>query len=114
MSRRTPKLYLNDIKQCIQKIQQYTKDLSFEEFQKNEMIVDAVVRNIEIIGEASNQIPKDVREKHTDIPWKDIIGMRHKIIHDYFGINHERVWNTIFDKLPTLLEKIEEIAKKYE
>ena len=114
MSRRTPKLYLNDIKKCIKKIQRYVDDISFKDFKKNEMLVDAVFRNIEIIGEASSQLPNDIKKTNTQVPWKDIIGMRHKMIHDYFGINHLRVWNTINDKLPELLEQIIEIEGNYE
>jgi uncharacterized protein with HEPN domain len=100
--RRDSKLYLKDILDAIAKIEDYTKDLSFEEFSKNNLVVDAVVRNFEIIGEASKNIPEEIKAKYPDIPWKEMAGMRDKMIHEYFGIDLEIVWQTVKTRLSQL------------
>lgn len=102
MSKREVKLYLQDIMDCIGKIERYVKDLSFEEFKKDDMVIDAVVRNIEIIGEASNNIPQDTKEKFPDIKWRKIINMRNIIAHEYFGVIVEIIWETIQKEIPQL------------
>jgi len=102
MTNRTPKLYLKDIVDSIDSIMAYTKGISFEKFAKDKMKIDAVVRNFEIIGEATKHIPIKIRNAHTDIPWKEMAGMRDKIIHEYFGVDLEIVWKTIKSRLPKL------------
>ena len=72
---------------CIQKIQEYTKNLTAQDFNNNELIQDAVIRNIEIFGEATKKISKDIKLQYRDIPWKEMSGMRDKLIHDYFGVD---------------------------
>jgi len=109
---RNPNLYLIDIKEAIDKIQEYTKDLSFDEFSKNSEKIDAVVRNLEIIGEAVKNIPKELKQKHKEINWQDIVDMRNIITHEYFGIDTEIVWKTIKESLPTLENKVNDILKK--
>ena len=109
---RDPNLYLIDIKEAIDKIQEYTKDLSFDEFSKNSEKIDAVVRNLEIIGEAVKNIPKELKQKHKEINWQDIVDMRNIITHEYFGIDTEIVWKTIKESLPTLENKVNDILKK--
>jgi uncharacterized protein with HEPN domain len=103
--------YLEHIIESIDKIHKYTKDLSKEEFLKNELVKDGVVRNIEIIGEAAKNLPKDFREKHKDVPWKDISGMRDRIAHFYFGIDYELVWLTVKNDVPELEKKIRVLLK---
>lgn len=71
-------------------------------FQKNSLVEDAVVRNFEIIGEASKHIPEEIKSQYPDIPWKEMAGMRDKIIHEYFGIDLEIVWKTVNIRLPQL------------
>lgn len=102
MKKRNYKLYLKDIVDAIAKIENYIKGLSFEEFSENSMVVDAVVRNFEIIGEASKNIPEDLKSQTPDIPWKEMAGMRDKVIHEYFGVDLEIVWKTAKDRLPQL------------
>lgn len=102
MKKRDYKLYLKDILDAIAKIEDYIKDLSFEEFSKNSLVVDAVVRNFEIIGEASKNISEEIKSQYPDIPWKEMAGMRNKIIHEYFGIDLEIVWKTAKNRLPQL------------
>ncbi len=78
--------FIKDILDSIRKIEKYTKGLSFEELKKNEMVLDAVIRNFEIIGEAAKNIPKDIKEKYPYVEWKEAAGFRDVLIHDYFGI----------------------------
>ena len=108
------KLYLYDIKEAIEKIEAFTKDFAFEEFVQDSKTSDAVIRNLEIIGEASKHIPKRIKEKHSDIDWKAIMGMRDIIAHEYFGVKLEIVWKTIKKRLPDLRNKIAEILKEVE
>ncbi len=96
------KAYLRHILDSIMLIENYTRSLSFEEFEKDRKTIDAVIRNFEIIGEASSKLPKEFREKYPEIPWKSIIGLRNVLIHDYFGVDVVAVWENIRQKLPEL------------
>lgn len=106
------KLYLLDIKEAIEKIDAYTKDFTFEDFVHDRKTIDAVVRNLEIIGEASKHIHKRIKAKYSDIDWKAIMGMRDIIAHEYFGVKLGIVWKTIKKRLPDLRNKIAEILKE--
>ena len=79
--------YIMHILESITLIEQYTEDLSFEEFEKDRKTIDAVIRNFEIIGEASNKLPEVFRKKYSEVPWRSIIGLRNVLIHDYFGVD---------------------------
>lgn len=79
--------FIEHILLCIDKIQQYTKNMTPQDFNNDELIQDAVIRNIEIIGEASKKISKDLKSQYHEIPWKEMSGMRDKLIHDYFGVD---------------------------
>jgi uncharacterized protein with HEPN domain len=94
---------------CIRKINDFSKDLTFKEFKKNELVQDAIIRNIEIIGEASKKISKDTKQTYYKIPWKEIAGMRDKLIHDYIGVDVEVVWKTIKEDISILESMIKEI-----
>lgn len=109
MSKRSPRLYLEDIKSSIENIEDYTKDLTFEEFSNDKKTIDAVVRNLSIIGEAVNNLPEDFKEKHSDVPWREIIGMRNKSVHEYFGVDFEIVWKTINEDLIYLKKKLKKL-----
>jgi len=109
VKKRNSKLYLKDILEAIQKINNYTKNLSFEEFSQNTMVVDAVIRNFEIIGEATKHIPEEIRKSYPEIPWKEMAGMRDKMIHEYFGVDLEIVWKTIKIRLPQILPLLGQI-----
>lgn len=109
MKKRSFRLYLKDILEAIEKINNYTKNLSFEEFSQNTMIVDAVIRNFEIIGEATKHIPEEIRKSYPEIPWKEMAGMRDKMIHEYFGVDLEIVWKTIKIRLPQILLLLEQV-----
>ena len=109
MSKREPFLLLEDIIESIQKIKIYTDGLSKEDFLKDDKTIDAVIRNFEIIGEAANRIPDDVRDKFQLVNWHKIRGFRNRIVHDYMGIDYEIVWEIIEKDLDELLNKIKEI-----
>ena len=109
MSKRTDKEFLLDIQEAIRRIELYIKGLNYQDFLQKIETQDAVVRNLEIIGEAVKNISLNLKEKYKDIQWREIAGMRDKIIHFYFGVNWDIVWQTVKDKLPQLKEKAENI-----
>ena len=104
-------LFLEDILSAIEKIEIYTRELSFKEFCENSMAVDAVIRNFEIIGEATKNVPKRVTEKYSDVEWKEAIGFRNVLTHDYFGIDLESVWDTLKNNIPVFKRHIGEALK---
>ena len=109
---RDVRLYLDDILEAIDKIERYTEGLNFEQFRKDDKTGDAVIRNFSVIGEAVKNIPPGVRKKYPDIPWKIIAGMRDKLVHEYFGIRYDVVWETIELRLPSLRVAIKQILDK--
>lgn len=109
MSKRDIGLYLQDIISSIQKIQKYSRGLSFDEFIKDGKTADAVIRNLEIIGEAACHIPESFQEDCGGIPWRQMKSMRHKVVHEYFGVDLEILWKTIKEDLPELKKKIKKI-----
>ncbi len=98
--------FLKDIQNSLNKILKYTNKMSYQDFVDDEKTRDAVERNFEIIGEAVKKLPKDFRDKYPNIPFRQIAGMRDKLIHDYFGIDYEIIWKTIKDKLPEFNNEI--------
>ncbi|MBI4599619.1 DUF86 domain-containing protein [Candidatus Uhrbacteria bacterium] len=104
-----PKVYLEDILQCIEQIEDYTDNSTFSEFDEDIKTQDACLRRIEIIGEAVKNLPHEFRTLHPDIPWKQFAGMRDVLIHEYAGIILERVWNTIKDDIPILKKYVQSI-----
>ena len=109
MSKGEPILLLEDIIESIQKIKIYTSGLSLDDFLKDDKTIDAVIRNFEIIGEASNRIPDEIRDKFQLVNWHRIRGFRNRIVHDYMGIDYEIVWEIIEKDLEELKNKIQEI-----
>lgn len=110
--RRDISLYVNDILDAILAIERFVEGMNFEEFKRDDKTSSAVIRKFEIIGEATKHIPDEIKQRCPDIPWKEMAGFRDKLIHFYFGIKHELVWNTIKMELPELRDKIEKVLKE--
>lgn len=107
MSERDWRLFLEDVLESIELIESYIENMSADDFKKDRKTVDAVVRNFEIIGEASGNIPDQIKSKYQDIDWRGIIGLRNRIAHEYFGVSLNILWNIIKYELTPLKEKIE-------
>ncbi len=108
--KRDVRLYFDDILESIEKIEDYTKGLTEDEFSKNSQIQDAVLRRFAIIGEAVKHLPKEFKDKHKQIAWKQIAGARDIFVHEYFGVKLTRVWKTIKKDLPELKRLMEELV----
>lgn len=104
-------VYLKHIIDAINQIQDYVRKVGYKEFSSNRMIQDAVIREIEIIGEATKNLPAQIREKYPAVTWKEMAGMRDKLIHSYFGVDLDAVWDTVNEDLPSLKKKIKEIIE---
>ncbi len=107
--KREYRLYVKDIQDSLLKIEEFVGDMSFKEFVEDDKTSSAVVRKLEIIGEASKNIPKEMRMKYQEIPWSDMARMRDKIIHFYFGVDYEIVWKVIKERLPGIKPLIEQV-----
>jgi len=104
--------YLRDILDAMEKAERFVENLSYEEFTEDDKTVFAVVRALEIIGEATKNIPDDSRKAHPDVPWKDMAGMRDILIHDYFGVDMETVWLTVTERIPKVKLLIQKMLEK--
>jgi len=102
-------LFIDDILESIKNIEEFTKNLNKEKFSKDNLRQSAVIRQLEIIGEATKNVPISFREKYSNIPWKDMAGLRDILSHAYFGVDISRVWNVITKDLPNIKIKIEKI-----
>lgn len=112
MSERGITLYLEDILEAIKKIEDFTAGMTPEKFKQDAKTIDAVVRNIEVIGEAAKKIPNELRLQHPTVPWKQIVGARDKVIHEYFGVDLDIIWKTVVEDLPLFKQQIENLLKE--
>ena len=109
MSKRPTEILLNDIRRSIGRILEYTDKMSLEDFSRDQKSIDAVARNLEIMGEAANRLPDEFKECYSEIEWYRIVGLRHRIVHEYFGIDLEIVWQILQKDLPALRQSLSRI-----
>ena len=109
---RDSKVYLDDNLEAIQKILEFSRGMSLETLQKDAKTLDAVIRNLEVIGEAVKHLPEDIRSKQPGIEWRKIAGLRDILIHEYFGINVPVVWDVVQHKLPSLEKAIQQLLSE--
>jgi uncharacterized protein with HEPN domain len=105
-------LFFTDILEAIESIMEYTQNMSYYQFINDKKTKDAVVRNLEIIGEAVKNIPDDIKGKYSDVSWRGMSGMRDKLIHEYFGVSNQIVWETIQSDLPVFDSQIKKIMEE--
>lgn len=105
-------LYLKDILEAISRIQEYVGSMDYEELSKKNITLDAVMRNMEIIGEAATQLPEETKDKYREVPWREIQDFRIVVAHHYWKVNKQRIWDIIENKLTPLKEQVEEILEK--
>ena len=104
-------LYLQDMQGFCQKVIRYTTGLTGAEFERNELVYDAVLRNLELLGEATKQIPEHVRERHPDVPWRRIAGLRDVLAHAYFGLESATIWQVVSSSVPALSQQLQDVAR---
>lgn len=112
MSKRNTELLLLDMIEAIDKIHTYISGITKEQFLSDEKTIDAVVRNLEILGEAANRLPEDFKLRHSNVEWIKIIGLRHRIVHDYFGIDLEIIWSILEKNLHDFEKLLIKISEK--
>lgn len=110
--KKDPKIFLDDIIYSVERIEEMAKNLSEEGFKHNMEKQDAIIRRLSVIGEDANNLPKDLKEKHAEIEWRKIVNMRNFLVHEYFEIDLELVWNTVKDDLPKLKAGITKMLKE--
>jgi uncharacterized protein with HEPN domain len=107
MSKRSDQDLLTDIQEAIRRITSYTSEMSYETFMVDTKTQDAVIRNLEIMGEATKNISSTLRAKYPLLPWKGMAGIRDRLIHNYFGVNLDIVWSVVSTELPDLARQID-------
>ncbi len=111
---RNHRLYLKDIFEAMDAVQAFVEGMNFDAFVADDKTTSAVVRKLEIIGEAAKNVPETIRQEYSQVPWQQMAGMRDRIIHRYFAVNHVIVWNTVKDHIPSLQPIIGQILKDLE
>lgn len=109
--KRSALLYISDILEYMERAENYIQNISFEEFCKDGKTSDAVIRCIEVIGEAAKNIPDTIRSEYSDVPWRDMAGMRDKVIHTYFKVDFENVWLVMREDIPRLKPLIRQVLE---
>lgn len=111
MSSRTDRDLLGDLLEAIPRAEAYLAGLNYEQFLADTKTQDAVIRTLEIVGEATKRLSPAIRERHPEIPWKNMAGVRDKLIHDYFGVNLDIVWQIVRDELPQLAVQVASVLE---
>jgi uncharacterized protein with HEPN domain len=106
--------YIEDILDSISAIEEFVKGMNFEDFAEDRKTIFAVVRGIEVIGEAAKHMPKSIRDEYPEIPWRDMAGMRDKVVHEYFGVDLKVVWKTATDHIPEIRPLIQKVLENME
>lgn len=106
--------YVSDILTSIEEVEEFTRGIDFQAFSKDKKTLNAVIRSLEIMGEAAKQVPEAIRARHPDIPWKRIAGMRDKLIHEYAGVDLEIIWGVAKEEIPPLKPRIKKLLQEME
>ena len=106
--------YINDILNSISEVEDFARGMNYASFVRDRRTVNAVIRSLEVMGEAAKRIPEEIRRKYPDIPWKLMAGMRDKLIHEYAGVDLETVWDVIIEELPPLKPLLEKLSGELE
>ncbi|MCI0476523.1 MAG: DUF86 domain-containing protein [Anaerolineales bacterium] len=106
------RLFLEDILECGMRIQSYAASLDFASFVSNQMAYDAILRNLEIIGEAAKNLPPEVRNRYPQVEWRAIAGLRDVMAHEYYGLENETLWNVVEREVPALVNQVKKILQQ--
>lgn len=106
------KIRFDDILECISRIQRYTEGMTFDEFEEDDKTIDSVLRNLEIIGEASRHIPRAIKEEYPELQWMEMYTMRKIVVHEYHGVNLSIIWQTVTEDLPPLVPRVGKILEE--
>ena len=109
--KRDPQVYIDHMLESIENIQHYTEEIDFETLLVDTKTQDSVVHRMQLLGQSAKNLPEDIRENHPEIPWRQIIGMRNIIVHEYLGLDLAEVWNVIGQDLPELEEQLKKIIR---
>jgi len=107
-------LYVKDILQNMEDAEDFIRGISYERFADDKKTLNAVLRSLEVIGEAAKHVPDEIREKYNDVPWREMAGMRDKVIHFYFGVDKEVIWFVVRDRIPVIKSMIMKIIEDLE